>query len=135
MYQALQGVVLKDSQSFPLFCVHTAPLSADLLSLGKRQGVHFHCTKSWTLPAVSVHCSRSVYTIRNGMYFRATAITRKFFIGRHLIRFKVLLIDGISCSLESHLEVILKVEFLNSSQSEFFRVMAVARKYVPSQIV
>ena len=36
------------------------------------------------------------------------AITRKIRIGRYLTRLKVLLIDGISCSLESHHEVILK---------------------------
>ena len=65
--------------------------------------------------------------------FRATAITRKWLIGRYLIRLKCCWKQ--SCSLGSHLGAIIKAWFLNSSQSEFSAWSRSRGRYVPSRMV
>ena len=73
--------------------------------------------------------NKTVCTIRDGTYFRATAITRKILISQNLIRLKALLRDGSSCSLGSHLVVICTQSIILKFQPiRVFRVIADARK-------
>ena len=58
--------------------------------------------------------NKTVCTIRDGTYFRATAITRKILISQNLIRLKALLRDGSSCSLGSVISAICE-QYLKSN--------------------